>query len=115
MPFISPESYVKRWVAAVQDYSLLTAHAVGNLFSGKIYWADIFTQMDLIGFGSLPIVILTGFFTGCVLALQSATALQRYGAISETGTLVSLSMVKELGPVLTGLMVSGRNASGMAS
>jgi hypothetical protein len=79
------------------------------------YWADIFTQMDSIGVGSMPIIVLTGFFTGCVLALQSATALQEFGAVSMTGSLVSLSMVKELGPVLTGLMVSGRNAAGMAS
>jgi phospholipid/cholesterol/gamma-HCH transport system permease protein len=71
--------------------------------------------MDSIGVGSLPIIILTGFFTGCVLALQSETALQQFGAVSKTGSLVSLSMVKELGPVLTGLMVSGRNAAGMAS
>ena len=70
---------------------------------------DIFTQMDSIGVGSMPIIILSGFFTGCVLALQSVTALQEFGAVSKTGSLVSLSMVKELGPVLTGLMVSGRN------
>jgi phospholipid/cholesterol/gamma-HCH transport system permease protein len=63
----------------------------------------------------MPIIVLTGFFTGCVLALQSVTALQQFGAVSKTGSLVSLSMVKELGPVLTGLMVSGRNAAGMAS
>ena len=55
------------------------------------------------------------YFAGCVLALQSATSLQQFGAVSMTGRLVSLSMMKELGPVLTGLMVSGRNASGMAS
>jgi phospholipid/cholesterol/gamma-HCH transport system permease protein len=71
--------------------------------------------MDSIGVGSLPIVVLTGFFTGCVLALQSATSLKEFGAVSMTGSLVALSMVRELGPVLTGLMVSGRNASGMAS
>ena len=72
-------------------------------------------QADVIGVGSLPIVILTGFFTGAVLALQSANSLTRFGALSFTGQLVSLSMVRELGPVLTGLMVAGRNASGMAS
>jgi phospholipid/cholesterol/gamma-HCH transport system permease protein len=72
-------------------------------------------QADLIGFGSLPIVILTGFFTGGVLALQSAASLAQFGATGITGQLVSLSMIKELGPVLTSLMVSGRNASGMAS
>ncbi len=115
MPGASTESFAKSTVAAVQEYSLLAGRAVGNMFSGPRYWADIFTQMDSIGVGSLPIVILTGFFTGCVLALQSETALQEFGAVSRTGSLVSLSMVKELGPVLTALMVSGRNASGMAS
>jgi phospholipid/cholesterol/gamma-HCH transport system permease protein len=115
MKFVSPEAYAKSIVATVQEYSLLCARAVGNLFSRPRYTADIYIQMDSIGAGSLPIVVLTGFFTGCVLALQSATALREFGAINMTGQLVTLSMVKELGPVLTGLMVSGRNASGMAS
>jgi phospholipid/cholesterol/gamma-HCH transport system permease protein len=115
MPFVSPEVFVKERVGAIQDYSILAGRAFANLFSAPRYWADIFTQMDSIGFGSLPIVVLTGFFTGCVLALQSATSLEAFGAVSMTGNLVALSMVKELGPVLTGLMVSGRNASGMAS
>jgi phospholipid/cholesterol/gamma-HCH transport system permease protein len=115
MPFPSIESFAKERVSAVQEYSLLAGRSVANLFTRPRYWADIWEQMDSIGVGSLPIVILTGFFTGCVLALQSATALKEFGAVSKTGSLVSLSMVKELGPVLTGLMVSGRNASGMAS
>ena len=115
MPFSSPESFAKSLIAAVQDYSVLAARAFANLFSAPRYWSDIYTQMDSIGVGSFPIVVLTGFFTGCVLALQSATALQEFGSVSLTGSLVALSMVKELGPVLTGLMVSGRNASGMAS
>jgi phospholipid/cholesterol/gamma-HCH transport system permease protein len=115
MPLFSPEVYLKKQVAAIQDYSILCGTAVADLFSRPRYWADIFTQMDSIGVGSMPIIILTGFFTGCVLALQSVTALQEFGAVSMTGSLVSLSMVKELGPVLTGLMVSGRNAAGMAS
>ncbi|HSY67990.1 MAG TPA: ABC transporter permease [Edaphobacter sp.] len=115
MPFVSPESFAKQTIASIQDYSILCWRAVANLFSSPRYWADIYTQMDSIGVGSMPIVVLTGFFTGCVLALQSATSLQAFGSVSLTGNLVALSMVKELGPVLTGLMVSGRNASGMAS
>ena len=115
MPFVSPEIFAKQTIASVQDYSILCWRAIANLFSRPRYWADIYTQMDSIGVGSMPIVVLTGFFTGCVLALQSATSLQEFGAVSMTGNLVALSMVKELGPVLTGLMVSGRNASGMAS
>lgn len=115
MPFVSPEVYAKEKIAAIQDYALLSWHAVINIFSGPRYWADVFTQMDSIGVGSTPIIVLTGFFTGCVLALQSATSLKEFGSVSLTGNLVALSMVKELGPVLTGLMVSGRNSSGMAS
>lgn len=115
MPFTSPDVYLKDKIAAVQEYSVLCGRAVADIFTVPHYWADIFSQMDSIGIGSLPIVILTGFFTGCVLALQSVTALQQFGAVSMTGSLVALSMVKELGPVLTGLMVSGRNAAGMAS
>src|SRR5580658_913531 len=115
MPFVSPEIFAKQRLASIQDYSILSWRAVVNLSSRPRYWADIYTQMDSIGVGSMPIVVLTGFFTGCVLALQSATSLEAFGSVSLTGNLVALSMVKELGPVLTGLMVSGRNASGMAS
>jgi len=115
MALVFPDAFLKRWVAAVQDYAILCGTAIANMFSGPHYWADVFTQMDSIGVGSMPIIVLTGFFTGCVLALQSATALTSFGAVSMTGSLVALSMVKELGPVLTGLMVSGRNAAGMAS
>jgi len=115
MRLASPETYAKSIVASVQEYALLCAHALGDLFSRPRYLDDTYTQMDSIGVGSLPIVVLTGFFTGCVLALQSATSLKEFGAVNMTGRLVALSMVKELGPVLTGLMVSGRNASGMAS
>lgn len=99
----------------MQDYAQLTTSALLNLFRRPFYWGDIMQQADYIGIGSLPIVILTGFFTGGVLALNSASTLEQFGATAVTGQLVSLSMIKELGPVLTSLMVSGRNASGMAS
>ena len=115
MPFVSPEVFAKQEVAAVQDYSILSWRAIINIFSVRAIGRTSYTQMDSIGVGSMPIVVLTGFFTGCVLALQSATSLKAFGSVSLTGNLVALSMVKELGPVLTGLMVSGRNASGMAS
>ncbi len=72
-------------------------------------------QMDAIGVGSLNIVILTGLFTGMVLALQTALSLETFGAKNYVGRVVSLSMVRELGPVLTALMVSGRVGSGIAA
>ncbi len=115
MPLQSLERAVKNIVMATQQYALLSGRALANLFRRPFYLADIITQADKIGIGSLPIVILTGFFTGGVLALNSAATLATFGAAAITGALVSLSMIKELGPVLTSLMVSGRNASGMAS
>jgi phospholipid/cholesterol/gamma-HCH transport system permease protein len=105
----------KKGVGVLQDYALISGRALGNLFRRPFYGADIITQADIIGVGSIPIVLLTGFFTGGVLALQSASTLAQFGAAAVTGQLVSFSMIKELGPVLTSLMVSGRNASGMAS
>jgi phospholipid/cholesterol/gamma-HCH transport system permease protein len=109
------EGYAKRTLATLQDYTLFCSQAIANLFRTPRYWADILTQADLIGVGSVPIVVLTGFFTGGVLALQSAASLAQFGAQAYTGRFVSISMIRELAPVLTGLMVSGRNASGMAS
>ena len=72
-------------------------------------------QLDAIGIGSLTVVLLTGTFTGMVLALQSGLTLDQFGARSMVGRLVSASMVKELGPVLTALMVTGRVGSGIAA
>jgi len=111
----SLSEHVKSNVLAVQEYSILSLRAVRSLFSQPRYLGDMMHQMDVIGVGSLPIVLLTGFFTGAVLALQTANSLARFGALSFTGQIVSMSMVRELGPVLTSLMVAGRNSSGMAS
>src|SRR5512140_3380876 len=115
MELLSPTDFAKGRILAVQEYWHLATRSITNLFAQPRYVADTLQQADLIGVGSLPIVVLTGFFTGAVLALQSSNTLQRFGALSFTGQLVSLSMVRELGPVLTGLMVAGRNSSGMAS
>jgi len=115
MALSSPTVLIKRNVLAAQDYYLLAARSVTNVFRRPRYIADTIYQADLIGVGSLPIVVLTGMFTGMVLALQSANTLNRFGSLPLIGQLVSLSMIRELGPVLTSLMVAGRNASGMAS
>ena len=115
MELISPAEFAKDKVQAIQEYSFLAGQSVTNLFRRPRYMAEMMQQADLIGFGSLPIVVLTGLFTGAVLALNSANTLQRFGSLSLLGQLVSVGMVTELGPVLTGLMVAGRNSSGMAS
>jgi phospholipid/cholesterol/gamma-HCH transport system permease protein len=79
------------------------------------YPADLLEQMDSIGVGSLPIVIITAFFIGAVMVLQTSSQFERFGETSFTGDAVALALVRELGPTLTGLLVAGRNASGIAS
>lgn len=105
----------KQFVLTIQDYSLFSGRAFLNLFTPPVYWTDFLVQSDVIGVGSLLIVMLVGFFTGGVLALQSSATLEAFGATSVTGRFVALSMIRELGAVLTGIMVSGRNASSIAS
>lgn len=122
--FIEPNSFsltsalsegAKRWVLHVQEYTLLCGQSVSRLFSPPYYAADMLEQMDVIGVGSLPIVLLTGFFIGAVMVLQTAAQFERFGQTNLTADVVSLALVRELGPSITGLLVAGRNASGIAS
>jgi phospholipid/cholesterol/gamma-HCH transport system permease protein len=99
----------------VLDYFVLAGRAARFSVSRPFYWRDALMQMDRIGVGSLPIVLLTGLFTGMVLALQSSVELTKFGADIYIGNLVGASMVRELGPVLCALMVAGRAASGIAA
>lgn len=103
------------WIASFQDFLYLAGRAFRNLFRSPHYPDDISIQMDTIGVGSLPIVLPTGALSGAIIALQMARALATYGANSEIGPIVSITLVRELGPVLTAVMVAGRNASGIAS
>lgn len=83
--------------------------------SRPFYVRNLLKQMEQIGVNSIPVVLTTALSTGMVLALQSYTGFKRFGAESLIGTVVSLSMTRELGPVLTGLMVAGRAGAAMAA
>lgn len=102
-------------IQAIQEFFDLTGRALLNVFRKPHYLNDIILQMDSIGFGSIPIVLLTGFFSGAVMAMQMGRSLQPYGQTGRTGTFVSIILVRELGPVLAAVMVAGRNSSGIAS
>jgi phospholipid/cholesterol/gamma-HCH transport system permease protein len=106
---------VKAGLLEVQEYVRMLGKVGRGLVSRPFYARDTIEQFDAIGIGSLTVVILTGLFTGMVLALQSGFTLDQFGARSMVGRLVSASIVKELGPVLTGLMVAGRVGSGIAA
>jgi phospholipid/cholesterol/gamma-HCH transport system permease protein len=109
------DTWTKDALLEVQEYVRLLGRVGRGIVSPPFYYRDTIEQFDQIGFGSLTVVLLAGLFTGMVLALNSGITLDQFGARSMVGRLVSASMVKELGPVLTGLMVSGRVGSGIAA
>jgi phospholipid/cholesterol/gamma-HCH transport system permease protein len=107
--------FLKHPVETFQEFLFLSGRAFRNIFRSPHYADDILLQMDTIGVGSLFIVSLIGFFSGVVMALQMSRALATYGAQGQIGQIVSITLVRELGPVLASLLVAGRNASGIAS
>src|SRR6187399_2579954 len=109
------QNWLKNAVLDVQEYVALQIATFRAIFSRPYYFRDIVEQFESIGIGSLTVVLLAGFFTGAVLALQTGITLDQFGARPFVGRLVSASMVKELGPVLTGLMLAGRIGSGIAA
>src|SRR5437870_4625631 len=106
---------LKIFLLELQEITLLIVSAAIGLFKGPRYFSEIIRQMDLIGVGSLPIVLLTGFFTGGVLILQTFPTFEYYGLQNQTGRSVATSLIRELGPVLTALMVSGRIGSAISA
>ena len=105
----------KRFLLELQEITLLLSAVAAGLLKSPRYFGEMVRQMDLIGVGSLPIVILTGFFTGGVLVLQTYPTLLYYGGQSEVGRAVAYSLIRELGPVLSALMVSGRIGSAISA
>src|SRR5262245_52042421 len=93
----------------------LTGMAFHGIVTRLIYRHDIIEQFDLIGAGSLTVVLLAGLFTGAALASQSGLTLDQFGARPVVGRLVGAAMIKELGAVLNALMLAGRTGSGIAA
>ncbi len=113
--FHAANEWLKAGVLEMQEYLRLQGATIRSAFSRPFYFRDVVEQFEQIGIGSLTVVVLTGFFTGAVLALQTGITLDQFGARPFVGRLISASMIKELGPVLTGLMLAGRIGSGIAA
>jgi len=109
MNFLAPIGRVfLAFLAAVGRVALFAGMAVGSAARPPWYGRMIWRQMVEIGFYSLPVIGLTAIFTGAVLALQSYSGFSRFSAESSIAIVVVLSITRELGPVLAGLMVAGR-------
>ncbi len=104
-----------RGIEYLGGMTLLTARTAKALFSPPWEWNLVIYQMNLLGVQSLSIVLITAVFIGMVLALQTAYALQAFGAKLYVGEVVAISMVRELGPVLISLMVGGRVGAGITA
>ncbi|HUL14604.1 MAG TPA: ABC transporter permease [Terriglobales bacterium] len=109
------ENALKMWASIVQDYTLITVRSVRHIFGNRRYFTDLVKQMDVIGVGSLRIVVVALVCVGGVVVLNSASQFRRFGETILTADAVSLALLRELGPVFTALLVAGRNATGMAS
>ncbi len=109
------ENTLKSALLEIQAFFLLAWRAISKMFSAPFYYREFAIQMDKIGVGSLFIVILTGTFTGMVMALQALVQLKPFAATSYIGGMVAVTMVKELGPVLSSLMVAGRVGSAITA
>jgi len=103
------------FLSAIGHLALFAGIAIRHAVTAPFYPRIIGRQMLDIGYYSLPVVGLTAIFTGMVLALQSHTGFSRFEAESAVATIVVLSMTRELGPVLAGLMVAGRVGASMAA
>src|SRR5262244_1004748 len=99
----------------LQEAMLLAGRAFRRALTKPYYFREIVMQMDIIGVGSLMIIVLTGAFTGGILALQTAPTLKTFGATAVTGQLVMTSLVREMGPVLASLMLAGRVGSAITA
>ncbi len=101
--------------AEVGHLALFTRSAVTTGLLPPVYLRQIFDQLVRIGYNSLPVVGLTAFFTGGVLALQIYIGGSRFNAESLVSSIVALGITRELGPVLAGLMVAGRVSAAIAA
>ncbi len=102
-------------LASTGRLASFTINSIGHCFRPPFFFRQFFRQMIDIGYFSLPVVGLTSLFTGMVLALQSYTGFARFEAEGAIATVVVLSVTRELGPVMAGLMVAGRIGAAMAA
>lgn len=103
------------WLADLQGLFTLSLRAFIRIFRRPFYYREFVIHLDKIGVGSLFIICLTGLFTGMVMALQAVIQLKPFAATSYVGSMVAVTMVKELGPVLSALMVTGRCCSAITA
>ena len=108
-------STVIEWMAGMGRMVTLLVTALFWTFAPPLRWRRVVRQIHFMGWRSLLVVVLTGAFTGMVLGLQGYYTLRKFGATAMLGPAVALSLIREIGPVLCALVVTGRAGSAMAA
>ncbi len=106
---------LRRWLYELQQLTFFSAKMVAKCFGRPIYFYDTMEQMHFIGVGSLYLVLLTGLFAGQGMAIQFSYELAEMGSKTYLGRILAIAMIRELGPVLTGLMIAARVSSGITA
>lgn len=106
---------IKQFLNDLQNFYLLSLKGLLGAVRGPFYFRDMIEQMDYAGAGSLLIILLVSFFIGMALSLQLSAELSRVGLKIYTGKVVGISIIREIGPVLSALVFAGRVGSGIAS
>src|SRR5207245_4493607 len=109
------EAYLRRTVLWYGGLSILAARVLRNLALPPAYFQHVVHEIETMGVRSLGVALTAAVFTGMVFALQSAVNMARFGAETSVGPLVALSILRELGPVLTAILVGGKVASGLTA
>src|SRR6476646_3050639 len=107
--------WLTEWIEGMGRFALLAKETFGSLFTFKVAWKDLLYQIYFIGIKSQSVVLITGAFTGMVMAAQTYFQFHKVRMDTATMAVVSVSMCSELGPVLTGLMVAGRVGAALAA
>jgi phospholipid/cholesterol/gamma-HCH transport system permease protein len=115
MNFAVFDKVLRNYFLDLQNYFIFAGRTFVRIFRHPFYYREFAIQFDKLGFSSLFICILTGLFSGMVMALQSLIQLKPFAATSYVGGMVAVTMIKELGPVLAALMVAGRVGSAITA
>ena len=113
--FAVPGALVLRWIGALGDVFLFLLEGLRQIFIAPKLFFKVAQQVYVIGAKSLFVIVLIALFTGMVLGLQGYYVLVKFGSVGFLGAAVSLTLIRELGPVLTAIMVTGRAGSSMAA
>lgn len=112
---LAPEQRVRRWLMLLGEIGILSGQTFARAFRGKFGFRAFVDQIETIGMRSMSIAVLTAVFSTMVMTLQFSSQLARFGAKQWVGNVVGLTLARELGPVLTALMVGGRVGAGIAA